>query len=71
MKRHFRMNKTKLIKANLMDLDLDLDLDFEDILRFCDISVLVTFHFWYHFSFGDISVLVTFSFDDISVLVTF
>ena len=27
----------------LMDFDLGLDFDFEDIFRFCDISVLVIF----------------------------
>ena len=37
-------NKTKVIRADL--LDLDLDLDFEEIFRFCDISVLVTYQFW-------------------------
>ena len=55
--------------------------------QFCDIlcnhSVLMTFLFWWHFSFGDFSVLVTFefwwhfnfgwnfSFSNISVLETF
>ena len=50
------MKKTKVVRADLMDLDLDLDFDFKDIFRFCYISVLVTFHF------GDISVLVIFWF---------
>ena len=49
-------NKTKLIRADLLDLDLDLDLDFEDPLDF------VIFYVWYHFSFGNIAVLVTFQF---------
>ena len=39
-------NKTKVIRANLLDLDFDLDLDFEDIFRFCEISDLVKFQFW-------------------------
>ena len=46
-------NKTKVIRADL--LDLDLDLDFEDIFKFCNISVMATFQFWEYFSFGDIS----------------
>ena len=40
------MNKTKVTRADLLDLDLDLDLDLEDIFRFCNIKL------WYHFSFG-------------------
>ena len=39
-------NKTKVIRANLLDFDFNLDSDFEDIFRFCDISVLVKFKFW-------------------------
>ena len=71
------MNKTKVVRADL----LDLDFDFEDIFRFGnisgEISVFVTFQFWQNLSFGDISVLVTFqfwrhfSFGDISVWGTF
>ena len=34
-------NKTKVISADL----LDLDLDFEDVIRFGNVSVLVTFQF--------------------------
>ena len=48
------LNKTKVIRADLLDFDFDLDLDFEEIIRFCEILGLVTFHF------GNISVLVTF-----------
>ena len=51
-----KYEKDKGGQGHLMDLDLNLDFDFKDILRFCHISVLVTFHF------GDISVLVTFQF---------
>ena len=36
-------NKTKVIRANLMNFDYDLDLDFENFFRFCDILFLVTF----------------------------
>jgi hypothetical protein len=44
-------NKTKVICADLLDFDCDLDLDFEEIFRFCDISVwkhffLVIFQLW-------------------------
>ena len=35
-------NKTKVIRADL----LDLDLDFEDIIKSGNISVLITFQFW-------------------------
>ena len=52
---HYK-NKTKVISADL----LDLDFDFKDIIMFGNISVLVTFQFWWHFSFDKISVLVTF-----------
>ena len=45
--------KAKVIRANLMHFDFDLY--FEDIFRFCDISSLITFQFWLHCSFGDIS----------------
>ena len=55
-------NKTKVFRADLLDLDLDLDLDFEDIIRFGNISVLITFQFWWQFSFDDITVLVTIQF---------
>ena len=41
-----KKERNKVIKADLMDFDFDLDLDFEDIFRFCGISVLVTFQFW-------------------------
>ena len=41
---------TKVISADL----LDLDFDFEDIIKVGDISVLVTFQFWWHISFDDI-----------------
>ena len=41
---------------------LDFDLDFEEIFRFCDISVLVTYQFCGHSSFGDFSVLMIFQF---------
>ena len=50
---------------------------FEDIIMFANISVLVTFQFWWHFSFSDNSVLVKlqfwlyFSFDEALVFVTF
>ena len=37
----YRLNKTKVISANL----LDLDFHFEDIIMFGNISVLVTFQF--------------------------
>ena len=44
------IDKTKVIRADLLDLDfnldLDLDLDFKNIFWFCDISVLVIFQFW-------------------------
>ena len=53
-------NKTKVIRADLLDFAFDLDFYFEDIFRFGNISVLVTFQFWWHFSFDDILVLVTF-----------
>ena len=53
-------NKTKVFRADL--LDLDLYLDFEDIIRFGNISVLITFQFWWQFSFDDITVLVTIQF---------
>ena len=44
------MNKTKVISADL----LDLDFDFEDIIiMFGNISVLVTFQFWWNSSSGD------------------
>ena len=36
------INKTKVIRVNLIDLDFD----FEDIFRFCKISVMVTYQFW-------------------------
>ena len=39
-------NKTNVIRADLLDFDFELDVDFEDILGFCDISVLLTFQFW-------------------------
>ena len=39
-------NKTKVIRANLMDLDFDSDFDFEEIFRFCNNSVMVKFQFW-------------------------
>ena len=39
-------NKTKVIRADLMDLDFNLDLDFEDFFGFCNISVMVKFQFW-------------------------
>ena len=51
-----RENKTKVIRADLLDLDFCLDLDFEVIFRLCDILVLVTFQF------SNISLLVTFQF---------
>ena len=60
-----KINKTKVIMADL--LDLDLDFYFEAIFfRLCNTSVNVTFHFCKHFSFGDILVFST-----ISLLVTF
>ena len=77
------VNKTKGIRAILLDFAFNLDFYFEDIFRFGNISVLVTFkflvtfQFWWHYSFSDILVLMTFqfwwyfSFYDISVLVTF
>ena len=40
------LNKTKVIRADLLDFDFDFDFDFEDIIRFGNISVLVTFQFW-------------------------
>ena len=55
-----KKNKTKVISANLMDFAFDLDFYFEDIFRFGNILVLVTFQFRWHFSFDDILVLVTF-----------
>ena len=54
------LNKTKVIRADLLDLNLDLDFDFEEIFRFCDISVFATFQCLGPSSFGDFSVLVTF-----------
>ena len=36
-------NKTKVIRADLLDFDFDFDL--EDIFTFSDISVLVSFQF--------------------------
>ena len=45
-------NKTKVIRADLLDFDLDSNL--EDSFRFGNISVLVTF------CFDDILVLVIF-----------
>ena len=43
------MNKTKVIRADILDLDLDLYLrkflDFQ-YFSFSNISVLVTFQFW-------------------------
>ena len=48
-------NKTKVISADL----LDFDFDFEDITMLCNISVLVTFQFWCHFSFDKLLVLRT------------
>ena len=39
-------NKTNVIRADLMAFDLDLNFDFEDIFRFCDILVFITFPFW-------------------------
>ena len=42
----YRVNKTKVIRANLLDLAFALDFYFEDIFRFGNISVLVTFQFW-------------------------
>ena len=39
------VNKTKVISADLLDFAFDLDFYFEDIFRFGNISVLVTFHF--------------------------
>ena len=53
-------NKTKVIRADLLDFAFDLDFNFEDIIRFGNISVLVTFQFLWHFSFDDILVLETF-----------
>ena len=38
------INKTKVIRAAL--LDFDLNFDFDDIFKFGKISVLVTFQFW-------------------------
>ena len=52
-------NKTNVIRADLLHFDFDLDVDFEDINRFCNISVFITIQFRSHFSFDDISVLVT------------
>ena len=51
------VNKTKVISAVFLEFDFDLDLNIYDIFRFCDISVKITFQFWWHISFGDISVL--------------
>ena len=48
------INKTKVVRADLMGFAFDLDFYFEDIFRFGKISVLVTFQFWLHFSFYDI-----------------
>ena len=60
------MKKTKVIKADLLDFYFDIDFYFEDIIRFGNISVLVTSQFWCHFSLSDsfsaITVLVTFQF---------
>ena len=39
------LNKTKVIRADLLDFTFDLDLYFEDIFRIGNISVLVTFQF--------------------------
>ena len=38
-------NKTKVIRADLLDFTFDLDFYFEDSFRFGNISVLVTFLF--------------------------
>ena len=38
-----KMNKTKVISADL--LGLNFDFDFEGIFRFCNISIMVTFQF--------------------------
>ena len=52
------MNKTKVIRADLLDFAFDLDLNFEDIFRYGNISVLLSFQFWCHFSLDDMLVLV-------------
>ena len=39
------INKTKVIRANLLDFAFDLDFYFDDIIRLGNISVLVTFQF--------------------------
>ena len=39
-------NNTKVIRANLLDFAFALDFYFEDIFKFDNISVLVTFQFW-------------------------
>ena len=51
------INKTKVIRADLLDFAIDLDLYFEGFGNFL---VVVTFQFWLHFSFDDVSVLMTF-----------
>ena len=38
-------NKTKVIRADLLDFDFDFDFDFKDIIRFGNISVLAPFYF--------------------------
>ena len=38
-KNHKNLTSHKVIRADLLDLDLDYDYDFEDIFRFCNISV--------------------------------
>ena len=49
---HFlNLNKTKVISADLLNFDFDLDLDSWDIFKFCDISDLVAFQFWWQFQF--------------------
>ena len=50
--------QNKVISANLFNFDFD----FEDTIMFGNISVLVTFWFWGHFSFDEISVLGTIQF---------
>ena len=45
----------KAISAELIELNLKVQL-------YSPISVLATFQFWRHFSFGEFSVLVTFQF---------
>ena len=41
-----KRNKTKVIRANLLEFAFDLDFNFEDIFRFGNISVLLSFQFW-------------------------